>query len=67
MMDDLQRIPETGDAVEMSDFRFTVEEIKGRRVERVRIDGPTEGRAAAEQDKPNGDSAKSVNPGNEDN
>ena len=38
LMRKLQRIPEPGDEVEDQNFRFTVEDIKGRRVERVRID-----------------------------
>ena len=38
LMRKLQRIPEPGDVAEDQNFQFTVEEIKGRRVERVRID-----------------------------
>ncbi|NNE83640.1 MAG: HlyC/CorC family transporter [Alphaproteobacteria bacterium] len=38
LMRSLQRIPEPGDVVEEQNFRFTVEDIKGRRVGRVRID-----------------------------
>ena len=37
-MSKLQRIPEMGDIVEEEGFRFTVQDIKGRRVQRVRID-----------------------------
>lgn len=40
LMASLQRIPETGDVIEDQGYKFTVEEIKGRRVERVRIDHP---------------------------
>ena len=38
LMSKLQRIPEMGDIVEEEGFRFTVQDIKGRRVQRVRID-----------------------------
>lgn len=38
LMRTLQRIPEQGDVVIIANYRFSVEEIKGRRVERVRID-----------------------------
>ncbi len=38
VMRNLQRIPELGDVVEIRGYRFTVEEIKGRRVERVMIE-----------------------------
>lgn len=38
LMRSLQRIPETGDILEEQNFRFTVEDIKGRRVQRVRIE-----------------------------
>jgi CBS domain containing-hemolysin-like protein len=38
LMRKLQRIPEPGDVVEDQNFLLTVEDIKGRRVERVRID-----------------------------
>ena len=38
LMRSLQRIPEPGDVLEDQNFRFTVEDIKGRRVQRVRID-----------------------------
>ncbi len=34
----LKKIPERGDIVEDNEFRFTVEEIKNRRVEKIRID-----------------------------
>ena len=38
LMRSLQRIPEPGDILEDQNYRFTVEDIKGRRVQRVRID-----------------------------
>ena len=38
LMRGLQRIPEPGDVLEDQNFRFTVEDIKGRRVQSVRID-----------------------------
>jgi CBS domain containing-hemolysin-like protein len=38
LMSILERIPKPGDVVEDQGFRFTVEDIKGRRVQRVRID-----------------------------
>ena len=38
LMLSLQRIPEKGDVAEIGNFRFTVEETKGRRVQRARID-----------------------------
>lgn len=38
LMRSLQRIPEPGDELEDQNFRFTVMAIKGRRVQRVRID-----------------------------
>lgn len=55
LMAKLQRIPVAGDAVEDQGFRFTAEDIKGRRVQRVRIEqfeqpdeGADEGPAAEE-------------------
>ncbi len=38
MMQNLEKIPERGDVLEERNFRFTVEEVRDRRVERVRID-----------------------------
>ncbi|MDA1324463.1 MAG: hemolysin family protein [Proteobacteria bacterium] len=38
IMNRLERIAEIGDVVEEGDFRFTVEEVKNRRVEKLRID-----------------------------
>lgn len=38
LMRSLKRIPEPGDVLEDQNFRFTVMAIKGRRVQRVRID-----------------------------
>jgi CBS domain containing-hemolysin-like protein len=38
LMRKLRRIPEIGDIVEDQHYRFTVEELKGRRAERVRIE-----------------------------
>ncbi|NNE83307.1 MAG: HlyC/CorC family transporter [Alphaproteobacteria bacterium] len=38
LMRKLRRIPELGDIVEDQHYRFTVEELKGRRAERVRIE-----------------------------
>ncbi|MBT5570752.1 MAG: HlyC/CorC family transporter [Alphaproteobacteria bacterium] len=43
LMSRLQRIPGAGDSLEADGFRFTVEDVKGRRVQQVRIDPcPTE-------------------------
>ena len=42
MMRSLQRIPATGDVLEEQNFRFTVEDTKGRRVQRVRIENLSE-------------------------
>jgi len=56
LMARLQRIPVTGDVVEDLNYRFTVEDIKGRRVQRVKVeqfvspDTPEEGPAPAEKD-----------------
>ena len=46
MMRSLQRIPVTGDVLEEQNFRFTVEDTKGRRVQRVRIENLSEQRPA---------------------
>ncbi|MEP4378397.1 MAG: hemolysin family protein [Alphaproteobacteria bacterium] len=57
LMAHLQRIPESGDVVEEEGFRFTVEDIKGRRVQRVRIDPMNEATPegdAADADAPSG-------------
>jgi len=40
IMTRLERLAQEGDVVEEGDYRFTVEEVKNRRVEKVRIDRP---------------------------
>ena len=46
MLDLIGRVPDPGDSVEVDGFRLTAVDVRGRRIERVRIE-PTAERAKA--------------------
>jgi CBS domain containing-hemolysin-like protein len=57
MLDLAGRVPDPGDSVDIDGFRLTAVNVRGRRIERVRIQatgGPTDADAAADNVTHNG-------------
>jgi putative hemolysin len=57
MLDLVGRVPDKGDSVEVDGFRLTAVDVRGRRIERVRIE-PTGGAAVADGGDDRGDASR---------